>query len=271
MVSLCAMTQRKESQKLSKEAILTAETLRFFRELGRNNRKEWMDENRKRYRAHVVEPLRRLLDALAPAMRKLHADFALGGRSGENFSRINRDTRFADDKTPYRTGMYLFFSRHTARGSERARGAIVSERGRSRGASKMTQGRSGGQLYVGISAETVTIGFRIYYANRESALASVCAPRAAENLDWLALRRVKLGLRYESYWYSNVKGEWTKHPGWPRDAKEWKKAKGWIVRRRLAAKAATRREFAGEVEKIFREIFPLYSFSCLEEWERANR
>src|SRR5579864_3627169 len=118
--------------------IITAETFRFFRELGRNNHKSWMDENRERYREQVVEPLRRLLDALTPAVRKLHSGFAVGGRSGENFSRINRDIRFGNDKTPYRTQMYLFFSRAAA------------------------PGRSGGQLYVGLSPETVTVGFRIY-------------------------------------------------------------------------------------------------------------
>jgi uncharacterized protein (TIGR02453 family) len=252
---------------MAKEAIVTAETLRFFRELGRNNRKEWMDENREGYRAHVVEPLHRLFEALAPAMRKLHADFGLGGRSGENFSRINRDIRFANDKTPYYTHMYLYFSRNAARGPERARSEMTT----SRGGRKKTTGRTGGQLYVGISADAATVGFRIYATNRESALRRLCAPRAAENLDWLERQRAKLGRRYDNYWYSSEKGEWTKHPGWPRDAREWKRAKGWIVRRRFAGQAATRSGFAGEAEKIFREIFPLYSFCCLEDWKRTKR
>ncbi|HEV2289143.1 MAG TPA: DUF2461 family protein [Candidatus Acidoferrales bacterium] len=239
---------------MAKEGIITAETLRFFRELGRNNGKEWMDENRERYRAHVVEPLRRLFEALAPGMRKLHKDFALGGRSGENFSRINRDIRFANDKTPYYTHMYLFFSHRGARGEK-----------------KIARGGTGGQLYVGISADAATVGFRIYATSGESALRRLGAPRAAENLDWLARQRAKLGPRYDGYWYSVDKGEWTKHAGWPQDAKEWKKAKGWIVRRRLAGKAATRGGFAGEAEKILREIFPLYSFCCLEDWRRNKR
>ena len=36
-------------------ATVPAATLKFFRELKRNNRKEWMDANRERYRAEVVE------------------------------------------------------------------------------------------------------------------------------------------------------------------------------------------------------------------------
>ena len=41
---------------------ISAETFRFFRDLHRNNRKEWMDENRGRYRTAVVQPMRGLLD-----------------------------------------------------------------------------------------------------------------------------------------------------------------------------------------------------------------
>ena len=94
----------------TEEAILSAETFRFFRDLGRNNSKAWMDENRDRYKQHVVEPFRRLLDALALGAQKLHPGFCISGRTGENFSRINRDIRFANDKTPYYTHMYLCFS-----------------------------------------------------------------------------------------------------------------------------------------------------------------
>lgn len=85
------------------KAGFTSETFRFFRELGRNNRKDWMDANRERYRAHVVEPFRVLLERLAPVASRLNPGFDTRGRTGSNFSRINRDIRFARDKSPYRT------------------------------------------------------------------------------------------------------------------------------------------------------------------------
>lgn len=227
----------------AKEAIFSAETFRFFRDLRKNNSKAWMDENRDRYKQHVVMPFRRLLDALAPGVRKLHPEFCISGRTGESFSRINRDIRFANDKTPYRPQMYLFFSRLQA------------------------QGRTAGQLYIGISAEAVTVGFRMYYESRQSAMASVCVPRAIENLGWLDRQRKKFAGKYDSYWYASEKGAWTKHSGWPRDAREWKKAKGWIVRRKLRPSAALRPACPREIEKTFRELFPLYSFSCLQKWK----
>lgn len=225
------------------ESILSAETFRFFRDLRKNNSKAWMDENRARYKQHVVEPFRRLLDALAPGVRKLHPEFCISGRTGESFSRINRDIRFANDKTPYRPQMYLCFSRLGA------------------------QGRTAGQLYVGISAEAVTVGFRMYYESRQSTMTSVCLPRAIENLSWLGRQRKKFTRKYDSYWYAGEKGESAKHSGWPRDAREWKKTKGWIVRRKLRPSAALRPAFPREVEKTFRELFPLYSFSCLQKWK----
>jgi uncharacterized protein (TIGR02453 family) len=227
----------------SKEAILSAETFRFFRDLGRNNSKPWMDENRQRYKQHVVEPLRRLLDALAPAAKKLHPEFCISGRTGENFSRINRDIRFASDKTPYYTHMYLFLSCTDA------------------------LNHPGGQLYVGVSAQAATIGFRIYHQGRESAMACICRPRAMKNIDWLARQQKRLGGRFESYWYANEKGEWRKHPGWPREAQEWKKVKGWVMRRKLQPSTALRPAFQREVEKTFGDLFPFYCFSCLPNWK----
>ena len=54
------------------KAIFSRETFRFFRDLEKNNRKEWMHENRDRYEAHIVAPFRRLLEALTPAVKKLN-------------------------------------------------------------------------------------------------------------------------------------------------------------------------------------------------------
>src|SRR5713226_7264917 len=90
--------------------VFTQETFRFFRDLGRNNKKVWMDAHRERYQSAVVQPFRRLLEELAPAVLTLDDRFDTTGRTGANFSRINRDIRFAKDKTLYKTHMYLKFS-----------------------------------------------------------------------------------------------------------------------------------------------------------------
>ncbi len=219
-------------------AIFTNETFRFFRDLSRHNRTEWMATNRERYKTQVVEPLRQLLDALAPAVRKLHPGFDTSGRTGPSLSRINRDIRFAKDKTPYRTQMYLLFA-------------------------DTKTWKLGGQLYVGISPDVVTAGFRIYGMGRGAILMDHGKPRIAKNPGWLAQQVRRLSKKYESYWYSTEKGEWTKNAGWPTSPEQWKKLKGWIVRKKMKPVAATRASFPRDVQKILAELFPLYRFLSL--------
>ena len=222
-----------------KKAIITRQTFQFFRDLARNNRTEWMQANRERYKECVVEPLRNLCEQLTPGMLRLDARFDCSGRSGVNFSRINRDTRFAKDKTPYRAQMYVKFS------------VPLSGDGET------------GQLYAGFTADAVTAGFRIYSGSkrRESALVQITGPRLQANPRWPAQQKKRLSRRYESYWYSSEKGEWTKRSGWP--AQDWNKLRGWIVRRKLTPAAATRAAFPRELSKIFRDLFPLLRFTSL--------
>lgn len=228
---------------LESGAIFSSEVFTFFRELGRNNHKPWMDANRERYKTAVVTPFRVLLERLSPAALKLNPRVATAGRVGENFSRINRDIRFARDKSPYRSQMYLFFSE---------------------------PGGEGGQLYVGLSAEAVTSGFRIYSGSKSSPLAQLARPRGRENPKWLINQQRQLGKKYESYWYSTQKGEWTKHAGWPVNPEDWKKLQGWIVRRKLSPSVAMRSGFEREIAKIFGDVYPLYRFTSSPDWKSLN-
>src|SRR5260370_38250029 len=90
--------------------VFTRETFQFFKDLGRHDHKEWMDANRDRYQVALVQPFRRLLEELAPAALELDSRFDTSGRTGPNFSRINRDIAFAKDKALYKTHMYLKIS-----------------------------------------------------------------------------------------------------------------------------------------------------------------
>jgi uncharacterized protein (TIGR02453 family) len=227
----------------SPAAVFGAETFRFFRDLGRNNRKPWMDLHRERYRDVVVAPMRVLLDRLTPAVLRLDAGFDVSGRTGRNFSRINRDIRFAADKSPYRTQMYLKFSNHAPDAADFC------------------------QLYVGVAGDAVTTGFRVYRGGRGSLLAQLVLPRAQRHRGWLERQRRRLARRYQSYWYATERGEWTRHPGWPLDPAEWKKLKGWVVRRKMTTAAACRPAFPREIERVFRDVFPLYRFASFANWK----
>jgi uncharacterized protein (TIGR02453 family) len=225
------------------EPIFTRATFQFFRDLARNNKKVWMDANRERYQDFVVKPFRRLLEEVSPAVLELDSRFDTTGRTGSNFSRINRDIRFAKDKTPYRAQMYLKFS-----------------------APFPGEGETG-QLYTGISAETVTAGFRIYCGSkrRESALGLIADARVLAQPKWLAQQKKRLSRRYESYWYSLEKKEWKEQHGWPAGPEDWKKLQAWIVRRKLKSAEATRATFPREIAKVFRDLFPLLRFTSLDD------
>lgn len=224
------------------KAIFTAETFRFYRELQRNNHKPWMDANRERYLQHVVEPMRRLLARVGPAMQELDPEFEVSGRSGVNFSRINRDIRFARVKLPYRTRMYLMLRDPRQPETDDA------------------------ALYVNVGLEAVTAGIRIYGARRLSRLRTLIAVRALEHGEWLARRARRLRRRYQSYWHTTQHGDWVQVPGWPAGDADWKRVQAWIVRRVLSHSAAMRPGFDREVIRIFRDLYPLFRFATSEEW-----
>ncbi len=221
--------------------IFTRETFQFFRDLARNNKKVWMDANRERYQEFVVKPFRRLLEELSPAVLQLDSRFDTSGRTGANFSRINRDIRFAKDKTPYRAQRYLKLSLPFPGEGET------------------------GQLYTGISADAVTAGFRIYAGSKrkESALGLIADRRVLAQPQWIAQQKKRLNRGYESYWYTSEKGDWTQQDGWPAAPEDWKKLQAWIVRRKLKTTHATRATFPRDVAKIFRELYPLLRFTSL--------
>ncbi len=231
------------SAKSGLRPVFRKDTFEFFRDLGKHNKKEWMDANRERYQETIVRPFRRLLEEVAPAVLQLDERFDTSGRTGANFSRINRDIRFAKDKTIYKTQMYLKFS--------------IAAPGN----------RENGQLYVGLSTETVTAGFRIYSGpkRKESTLALISEPRMALNPKWAAQQKKRLGKKYESYWYSTIKGEWTNHEGWPTELDDWKKIQAWIVRKKMKPSAATQAALPREVAKMFRELYPLLKFTSIPD------
>ena len=221
----------------SNNARITADTFRFFRDLNRNNRKEWMDANRERYQSAVVQPFRTLLEELTPAVQKLGTSFDISGRTGVNFSRINRDIRFAKDKTPNRPQMYLMFP---ARGGKEAKP---------------------GELYVGVTEKVVTAGFRVYF-DRETK-GSALAARIQQAPKWCAQQKRRMARQYESYWYSMKRGEWTKNNGWPVTPEEWKKLRAWVVRKKITPAAAVRPKFSKDAANIFCQVLPLLRFVSL--------
>ncbi len=212
------------------------EAFRFFRQLARNNHKPWFDKHRPVYEEHVAGALKGLFEELAPTMLRLRPDFDLSGKTGHNFTRINRDIRFARDKSPYRRNLYLYFGRQ---------GSAL-----------------GARLYVGLSADGVTCGFAIY-DGRDSEFERILKARRTQNPQQLQKIVRRLRRRYQMYWHGTERGEWRQYPGAPKTDKDWKRCRALIVRRLFppSRRGLGSPRFARQVEKIFRDLFPLYAFA----------
>jgi uncharacterized protein (TIGR02453 family) len=78
----------------------------FLSELDANNSREWFQDNKARFEADVRDPLLAFIMALGEPLGGLNPNFLADPRpSGGSMFRIYRDTRFARDKSPYKTNV----------------------------------------------------------------------------------------------------------------------------------------------------------------------
>lgn len=92
-------------------AFFTAELFTFLRQLARHNDRDWFAKNKGRYQQLAVEPAVRFIGAFAPHLAKLSPYFVADPRPTRgSLFRIYRDTRFANDKRPYKTHVGIHFS-----------------------------------------------------------------------------------------------------------------------------------------------------------------
>jgi uncharacterized protein (DUF2461 family) len=224
----------------------SAESFEFFSALADNNNKAWFGHHRETYENHVTGLFRALLRRLEPFLLRLNPDFETAGKTNGNFSRINRDIRFSKDKRPYKSNFYVYVY-----GRRRRRGET-------------------GRLYVGLSAECVTVGFSIYGGESRSSPSTLRTVFGRRLLTHRALFDRLLGAtlrkgRYETYWHRKEKGEWMLHAGLPRREQDWLTLQAWVVRKVFPAESRCLFSpgFAARIERIFGELYPLLVFTSV--------
>jgi uncharacterized protein (TIGR02453 family) len=79
------------------------EAFRFLDDLRVNNDKTWFDRNRATYEAFIVAPALSFVPALAARLAVFAPSVVAEPRVGGSLFRIQRDTRFSADKSPYKT------------------------------------------------------------------------------------------------------------------------------------------------------------------------
>jgi uncharacterized protein (TIGR02453 family) len=89
--------------------MLQASTIKFLKDLKKNNSKEWFDKNRKVYEYAKADFASLVSDIIQQFGKKEEAIDLLTAK--DCMFRINRDVRFSKDKSPYKTNMGASFSK----------------------------------------------------------------------------------------------------------------------------------------------------------------
>jgi uncharacterized protein (TIGR02453 family) len=92
----------------------TPKLFRFLRELKDNNDREWFKANQDRFEEDVRSPALDFISEFSEPLYGISEHFTADARKvGGSLFRIQRDTRFSKDKTPYKTHLGIHF-RHVA-------------------------------------------------------------------------------------------------------------------------------------------------------------
>ncbi|MDH3525256.1 MAG: DUF2461 domain-containing protein, partial [Acidobacteriota bacterium] len=136
----------------------------FLRDLAKNNDRDWFQAHKARYESHVKDPALTFISDFGPRLRTISPHFdAIPKATGGSLFRIYRDTRFAKDKTPYKTHLGIQF-RHKQAKDVHAPG-----------------------FYLGIEPGASMIGVGIWHPDGPS-LASLRAAITADGRGWRRVR-----------------------------------------------------------------------------------
>lgn len=92
-------------------AYFTPELFRFLARLKRNNDREWFLRHKDEYESSVKQPALRFIEDFAIPLRDFSPYLVADSRpSRGSLFRIYRDTRFSNDKRPYKTHVAMKFS-----------------------------------------------------------------------------------------------------------------------------------------------------------------
>lgn len=231
---------------MASKPFFTEETLRFFRGLKRNNRREWFEERRDVFESAVKAPMLVLIERLTAGM----ADYAPAHMrpAAKILFRIYRDTRFSADKSPYKTHLGAWWART---GMEKT---------------------SGAGYYMHISATELVVAAGAYMPEKEQTLA-IRRHLLSHPEEWKELIEDRKLLRdFEVHDPAALsrppKGFPADHP-----AIDWIKWRQWGVTKHLPSETALHANLANDVEARFRLATPLVDFlnAPLLRQERPRR
>ena len=88
----------------------TKQTFAFLSALAENNTRAWFEEHKQDYEDRVRTPALDFIAAMAEELPAISKHFrALPKKVGGSLMRVQRDTRFSPDKTPYKSNIGIHF------------------------------------------------------------------------------------------------------------------------------------------------------------------
>ena len=84
-------------------------TLKFLKDLKAKNNKIWFKAHKADYENYVLQPMRDLVTDLGDVMLDIDPSFEITPAVNKTISKIYRDTRFSNDKSPFRSVVWFTF------------------------------------------------------------------------------------------------------------------------------------------------------------------
>jgi uncharacterized protein (TIGR02453 family) len=100
----------------NRQSYFTPQLFDFLRELKANNNRDWFQTNRARYDSLVRDPAFRFITDVGLGLKRISSHLVADPRPvGGSLFRVNRDIRFAADKSPYKTAVGMSFGHDRGR------------------------------------------------------------------------------------------------------------------------------------------------------------
>lgn len=223
-----------------------ADTFHFLGELAHNNKREWMERQRDRYRFAVREPLMELCRVLAeryiePVLRGLHGwSIDTEPRSGRALTSICKN---AYGRTqPYNTALWIAFCRRT-------------ESGR----------REDVQFFVRLDGDGLRYGLRL--GRKARALLPRFRQQVRRHAELLFRALRDRGALHDCRFAAADTNEPDRPIAVPEDLRDWSEGRSFEISRSLSAETAlgSGDELAGEILLTFDRLLPLYACAVEED------
>lgn len=91
-------------------------TFHFLRDIAANNTKDWFVRHQAGYEQYYLAPAIAFVESLGPRLQEISRSVQFEARVNGSIFRIQRDLRFARDRTPYKTHLDILFWERERRG-----------------------------------------------------------------------------------------------------------------------------------------------------------